>query len=436
MGANASPTSIPTSVDGFLSLQTEAEENCISIAVIAPHLVELMSSIVSRRDFIEPLMGDVWQLIVDMREAGQGFDTNKFQTECTKRGYTQRFGGLAGIARIINRAPNYAHAEYYARELARMAEIRRVESALLSAIKDLESLDADPTKVVQSLMSRVEGIGNSKDAGFKTLGSVIKSILDRDKVHDEAAQAKTVFKTGFAGLDRMVRGFSPGKLILIGGRSGIGKSAFASNIAVNIASEGRAVWYASLEMEAAELGERILSDKANIDMDSWRGKLGIDQRYEAEEWARTEAPRIPLFITDKGHESFSTIKAKARLRKSLSGLDVIVIDNLQLIKSLDYKAPKHERLKSMTEALKVMAKDLNVAIVLLCQLSIPEDAKELPNNFSWADSKRIVDDADLAMILHRTNEASAEGQVIITKGRGNRLGVVNVAWEGKFQRFK
>ena len=420
----------------FHELQTEAEENCISIAIIAPHTVDLMASIVTRRDFVEALMGDVWQLIVDLRESGEGFDTNKFMTECNKRGYIKRFGGPATLGRILGRAPNYAMAEYYARELSRLAEIRRVENAVRSALEDLRALDADPVKVVQVLTSRVEGVGNSKDAGFKTLATVVKAILERDAVHDEESEALSVFKTGFPNLDQKIRGISPGKLVLIGGRTGIGKSALASNIAINIAVEGRSVWFASLEMEAMELGERILSENATISMDSWKGKLGIDERYKAEVWARESAAAIPLWITDKGHESFASLKAKARLRKSLGGLDVIVIDNLQLIKSLDYKAPKHERLKSMTEAIKVMAKELHVAIILLCQLSIPEDAKELPNNTSWADSKRIADDADLAMILHRDSEASNVGKVIVTKNRRGQLGVIDIAWEGKFQRFK
>ena len=426
-------------LDRFYELQTEAEENCISIAIIAPHTVDLTSAIINKRDFVEALMGNIWQLIVDLREAGEGFDSKKFLTECGKRGYTKQLGGAAAIAKIINRAPNHAHAEYYARELARLSEIRRVNDAIKAAAYELMEPSVDPVKVAQFLQSRIEGVGTSKDAGFKSLGKVIHELRAKAIAHDEKVQEATVFRTGFRNLDRKIGGFSPGKLYLLGGRTGMGKSAIACNMAMQVARAGRTVWFCSLEMESPELAERILSERIDVEMDRWRGKLNVDELAAIGNY-EPAASKLPFWLTDKGNESLSSLRAKARLRKSIGGLDLIVIDNLQLIKPVDYRAPKHERLKSMSEALKTMAKDIGVAILLLCQLSVEQSegkggAVKEPDNTSWADSKRIVDDADVAMILHRADRRSNEAKLILTKNRNGEECELNLNWEASFQRF-
>ena len=197
-----------TKADVFHELQVEAEENCISIALIAPHVVDLMSAIIQRSDFIESIMGDLWELIVDIRESGDGFDLKKFLTECSKRGYTKEIGGAAAIAKIVNRAPNYAMAEYYARELARLGEIRRVEIAMYDAMQKLKRPDADPVQVVQVFQSRVEGIGNSKDAGFSNMTEIIDEIISEQERPDEE-QVRPI-STGLPTLDSVTGGFEAG----------------------------------------------------------------------------------------------------------------------------------------------------------------------------------------------------------------------------------
>lgn len=429
--------------DEFYTLEKEAEEHCLSTAIIAPHTIDRLSALITYRDFTEPILGEMWTLIVDMWQGEGNFDDKKFMTECVKRGLVQRFGGAAEIAKIIDKSPNYAMGEYYARELARLADIRRMESALLAAMDELRDPRIDPVKVSQFLMSRLEGIGNSKDAGFKKIAESVQAIIDRVNSPNVTEATRTFFGTGLPSLDRVIGGLTPGKLYLLGGRTGMGKSALACNIASRVADSGKCVWVASLEMDTEEITERIISEATGIALDRWRAKVLTEKEKSLLATYRELSHKYRLWFTEVGRESMRSVRGKVRLRKSLSGLDLVIIDNLQLMSPMDYKLPKYQQLKQLSEALKMMAKEMGIAVLVLCQLSVESEpggkkrhTDQLPDNTSWADSKRIVDDADVAMILHRENKESAEAKLIITKHRGGREGIVPLLWSGRFQKFE
>lgn len=423
-------------------LRVEAEESVVSIGFISPHIIDRMSAIVTWKDFFDPAISSIWQLLVNLRESGEGNHRSMVLSECKKRGITKDVGGIASLNTIFQRRVNHANADYYAREVARFSELRRIEDAMSYVAAAIRKPDADPQKILQSMQSRTEGIGNSKDAGFRRMADIVDSISERKDDVDPETPTRDIVSTGFPTLDSVIYGLLPGKLYLLGGRSGMGKSAFACNLAMNVALDGKAVWICSLEMESEELTERIISSENDIDMNRWRKPLIFSEKQKIKSF-KTDSDGLRLWFTDKGSESFGSIRAKARLRKSLEGIDLIVVDNLQLIKPMDYKLPKNQQIKQLTEAFKLLAKDLGVAIVLLCQLSVDSEpsgkdsgkSDKEPDNRSWADSKRIIDDADVAMILHRESRESTTARLIVTKHRGGPTRPVDFHWEGQFQRF-
>lgn len=429
------------SSDEEMRLCREAEEYVVSMGLVSPESIDRMSSICHPKDFMDVSLGDVWSLMVDLKNSEEGLSDKRLVTELSKRKMLERVGGAAEIGRLAIKAPNAAHADYYACEVVRFADIRRIRVAAEKLLDDVSNIEVDPQKVVLSFQASVDGVGTSKDADFHRVVDVTNEIVSRVNP-GSSAQSEPVpqgVTTGMPTLDGFIKLLRPGKLYLIGGRTGKGKTALAANIATQIAIGGKSVWFSSLEMTNHEVVERIMSSECNISMKSWSGKLDKAE-LERVSVFQNALNELRFWVTDKS-ESFSTIRAKARLRKSLDGLDVLVIDNLQLIKSLDYRLPKHERMKAMTEALKLFAKDLNVAILLLAQLDVnAEDDESDPSNKNWADSKRIVDDADVAMILHRPRTKKAQGQIefarlIITKNRAGVLGEVNLEWDGDKQKF-
>lgn len=422
----------------ILSLQTEAEENVISIGFIAPHMVDRMSAIVSARDFFDPCLAKLWQLMVDLKESGEDFGSRKFLTEAQKRGLVDEIGGSPALARILERVPNHAHCDYYSGEVSRFAALRSIRNALVDLEEDIASPACDPQKALLGFHARTEGIGNSQEAGFVRIGDVIDSILQKAQLPIETQERQENIQTGFASLDSLIFGLGPGKLYLIGGRSGMGKSALACNIAVNVASIGKLCWMCSLEMESEELVERILSSSYQINTRRWREQMSQEELDVIGTCRMTGTFQNRVWLTDRPSESFMSIRSKAKLRKSLEGLDLLIIDNLQLVRPFDLRVPKHQQLKQLTEAFKSMAKELGIAIVVLCQLSVdsePGKTQRKPDNTSWADSKRIIDDADVAMILHRESRDSTRAELLITKHRGGPEGTIEFDWNGAYQTF-
>lgn len=417
----------------------EAEEFVISIAILDPSMIDRMAAVIGPKSFFDLTLGKVWALITDLKNSGTGVTMSKIVSECAKRGLIKDLGGAAAFAQLCSRAPNAAHADYYSLEVVRYSELRRMRMAALILLEQLKDAGAEPDRALQAFTAKVEGVGSSKDGGFVSLGETIRKVAKHYQSYRdvEATPSDFCIPTGFPAFDEVTGGLDPGNLYLLGGRTGMGKTALALNIAQRAAASGKVVWFCSLEMAADELAQRLVTSNVDVSSRSWKRGLDEGQIACLVDWNERIASKLPFWITDKS-ESFQTLKAKSRLRKSLDGLDLLIVDNLQLIRPFDYRAPKHERLKSLTEAFKnQFAKELGVAVLMLCQLSVDaepgKDEKE-PDNTSWADSKRIVDDADVAVILHRPK--SGPPKLIMTKNRAGELRNIQLQWIPEKQRFQ
>jgi replicative DNA helicase len=425
-------------------LTVEAEEFVISMAMISPRAIDRMSVICKPWQFLDKALSEVWELLINLRESEDGVSVEKLRSEMIKRGTMDRLGGLAKFAQLITKSPNPAHCDYYAGEVVRYWGVRTIHSAALQLLDSLQSPTVDPQSVILEFQAKVDGVASANDAGLRHICEVSEGIMERDSTADaETGTASRKTTTGFQKLDYYIDQLQPGKLYLLGGRTGRGKTALAANIASAAALSNKSVWFVSLEMGSDEIVQRILTSTGRISSNAWRRKLDEGERGKVagqiEKFRGTN-----LWFTEKG-ESFRSLKAKARLAKSLYGLDLVIIDNLQLIKAMNYRDPKHERMKALTEAFKNnFAKELGVAVLLLAQLAV--DAEEgIPDNTSWADSKRIVDDADVAMILHRYTEKTKVGDgkdievektdLILTKNRAGQCGNVSLEWDPEFQNL-
>jgi replicative DNA helicase len=145
---------------------------------------------------------------------------------------------------------------------------------------------------------------------------------------------------------------------------------------------------------------------------------------------------MDMVLTDQANETFKSIAAKARLKKSLSGLDVLIVDNLNLIR-WSSRLTKREAFKEHTEGFKILAKDLDIAIILLGQLGAEDKEKKAakPHNESWAENRKLSDDADGAIMLHKDGPEAKTAELIITKQRDGQLGEIELDWFGEYQRF-
>jgi len=246
-------------------------------------------------------------------------------------------------------------------------------------------------------------------------------------------------------LQSRLGGIRPGRLYILAARPRMGKTALAGELSEHVAAQGRWVRYQSLEMGAAELGQRRLARQARVSVERLeRGTLRAGdyqpllQAVEADE-------RLPYIVDDQSGITLSTISARARAQKRRQGLDLLVVDYLQLLRPEDTRASREQQVSAMARGLKVLAKDLNCAVLALAQLNRKCESREdkRPVLSDLRESGGIEQDADVVMMLHRESVYQPESrlwdglaEVIVRKARQGTEGTARVAWRGELQRFE
>ncbi len=265
----------------------------------------------------------------------------------------------------------------------------------------------------------------------------------------EAAKSKEGImgiSTGFPIMDKMLSGLQASQLIIIAGRPGMGKTSFALNIVEHVAVKNTLpVVIFSLEMSSDQLATRILCSQANVDSQSARTGQLKDSDFQKLSDTMEELAQKPIYIDDNATIGVGEMLGKARrLSQQLGQLGLIVIDYLQLMSgSTNHGENRQQEISGITRALKVMARDLNVPIVLLSQLSRATEKREnkRPMLSDLRESGSIEQDADVVLFLHREdyygeNEGEAKSQIIIAKQRSGPTGAINVQWQGEFTRYR
>lgn len=417
------------------SARTEAEESLVSIGVQFPESIESMAATVTADDFIDPILSKIWQLICDTKDSGNGVNRAEILSECFKRGYIQEIGGKAAFLKVIDRQVSYQNAKYYATKVARLAELRTIEFAVGHVRELLKDPDADPLQILHAFQSRTEGVGKSKDAGFCRMSDIIDEIVTEQELPED--ERVSPISTGIPTLDSVIDGFSPGKLYLLGGRTRKGKSALAGNFALAAVDQGKSVWFVSMEMPKKDLAQRTLAYALQMNLSRFKTKLTRGEIEAIKTWndGQREAQN---WVTETCNESIKSIRAKVKLRKSLDGLDLLIVDNLQLMRAESSEENHERQLKRLTESLKAMAKELDIAIVLLCQLNAKAE-NERANLVSWAGCTSIPNDADATMILTTSETTVGDVRESILSIHKVRDGVGNIDIDldfiGKYQEF-
>jgi replicative DNA helicase len=415
-------------------LKKDAEESIVAMCFIDPRSVRLSSHIITGNSFSNAAFGEIYDLAVQLYESDSKISASMFMIEVRKRSLIDAIGGVVEFARIMESAVNCTHAEYNALELDRYNSLFAIQAACQHTAMLAQDLKADPKTVIDNFTARTSGLGNHANAGFKKVSEVLDEMVERYE-NPEKHPPRRSFKSGFPTLDRLLGGFETGGLYLVGGRSGYGKSALACNFALNMGFSGAKIWFVSLEMKNEQLASRIIANCETINYGQFKHgfRKGEMERFKA---GINAIRGMDIVLTDQASETFKSIAAKARLRKSHSGLDVLIVDNLNLIR-WSSRLTKREAFKEHTEGFKILAKDLDIAVILLGQLGAEDREKKAskPHNESWAENKKLSDDADGAIMLHKDSADANTAELIVTKQRDGQLGDIELKWEGEYQRF-
>ncbi len=358
--------------------------------------------------------------------------------------------GKTYLMDLVNNCPSISNAEDYARVIAEKYNIRRLITSAREIIDDATAENDDPSVLIDSAEQKIFDIrkGNEK-RGLERINSVIMQTFDRlDSLNSETDNSLKPIPTGIGDLDRMITGLNRSDLIILAARPGMGKTSFALNIARSVACKSKkTVAFFSLEMSKEQLASRLLSTEALISGTKLRtGKLSED------EWSRLipasdVLSKAELYLDDT--PGITIPEMKSRLRR-LHNLDLVIIDYLQLMASGRRIENRVQEISEITRNLKILAKEMNVPVITLSQLSRAAEKRDdhRPQISDLRDSGTIEQDADIVLFLYREGYYNKEkdgeqaaavdmnsGECIVAKNRHGETNSVKLHWQGEFMRF-
>lgn len=385
------------------------EEVILGACLIESTALMLVSDKLRPEMFYEDSNGEIFSALLSMQRTGKSIDLITVKNELAARGKLDAVGGPYALAKLAGCVASSAHIEEHALILRGMyvrREMIRGLHTLLTSAAD-ESVDLDETLVqLHNLIDHLEGEAAFNDH-LRDMDNLMLSTLEQmDARIANNCNGVTGIPTGLADLDKLTAGWQPGDLVIGAARPAVGKTAFALHLALAAGRTGKQVIVYNLEMQGERLGDRWLCAQAD-DLSATRlrtGQLSADEQRQALEAAR-ELSRLPIYVDDNPKMSMDQIRASARLQKSKGRCDFIIIDYLQLceMKSEQKNRNREQEVAEASRKAKLMAKELNVPVVLLCQLNRECELRgdRRPALSDLRESGAIEQDADLVMLLYR-----------------------------------
>lgn len=427
----------------------EIEKALLGAMLLDQEVIPRVLEYVDKSCFYSEAHQAIFNAIVTLFERNIVVDIMTVSEELERQNLLEKIGGREELLNLVNSVLTTAAVEDWAKLILEKAIKRRLIQVSTQIVKETYE-DKLP---VDELLDKAESmIFSIKEArirkGFVAIKDLLKDTLKEIEVASQKKRLLTGLETGFYKLDEMTSGVQNGDLIIIAGRPSMGKTSFALNLAVNLAVRNRVpVAFFSLEMSKELLIQRLICSEARIPLRALRaGTLGRDA------WQRISAVcglfyEIEFFIDDSPRLSVLDIRAKARRLKSQVPLGMVVIDYLQLIEGVkeSRSIARQEVISEISRSLKALAKELNIPVACLSQLSrSPErrDAKKpIPQLADLRESGAIEQDADLVILLYRDefyNENSLEkgmARIIIAKQRNGPTGQFKLAFVNEYMRF-
>ncbi|KAB2977491.1 replicative DNA helicase [Streptomyces sp. SS1-1] len=423
----------------------DAEQSVLGGMLLSKDAIGEVTDLIGAADFYRPAHETIYGAIVDIYAKGEPADPITVAAELTKRGEINKIGGPGYLHTLVQAVPTAANAEYYAQIVREQAVLRRLTEAGTriaqlgySAEGELDDIVA---KAQSDLLEAIEARTGT------TTGNPISSILERvvDQIGTLSDDEITGVPTGFTDLDSLTKGWQPGQLIVLAARPAMGKSTAALDFARAAAIEhGLSVAFFSLEMSEDEIGMRLLSAEARVGLHHLRGGTVTD-----DDWRRI-GRRLPdigsavFHVDDSPGLSVADIRTRAHRIASRGGLDLVIVDYLQLLTPASRRGvSRQEEVAAMSRGLKLLAKSLRVPVIALSQLNRGSEQREdkKPVVSDLRESGAIENDADMVILLHREDAydkespRAGEADFIVGKHRNGPTATITVAFQGHYSRF-
>lgn len=424
----------------------EAEQAIIGSMLTDRDAVVSAIEVLKEEDFYREDNKAIYTAILNLYNRAEPIDIITVKAELESMGKFEQVGGLEYLAELPEKVPTTANAMKYIKIVEEKSTLRR----LIKTANEIIELGYNPTEDVEDIMEGAEKkifniMQEKNQKGYTPIKDVlVESFTQLEELYNRK-QHITGVPSGFTELDYRTAGFHGSELILIAARPAMGKTAFALNIASNAAIKSNTpVAVFSLEMSKEQLVNRIMCSEAMVDSNKVRtGKL------EEDDWTKLAGSIGPLseaeiFIDDTPGINIMEIRAKCRKLKLEKNIGLIVIDYLQLIQGSGKRnGSREQEISEISRSLKILAKELNVPVIALSQLSRAAEQRpdHRPMLSDLRESGAIEQDADIVMFLYRDDyynqdsEKKDIAEVIIAKHRGGSTGTVELLWLGSYTKF-
>jgi replicative DNA helicase len=428
---------------------SEAEESVLGAILIDGDAITEVSETLKASDFYKPANSKVYAAVLSLYELRQPIDILTVSEELERRGQIEEIGGRAALADLCDRTPTAVHAKQYAKIVERKAVLR----GLISAAGRIASIGyedpADAIEAIDRAESELFAISERRTvSGFTSIETLLGQAYERlDHLHQNRGQLMGL-RTGFTDIDSRTQGLQASDFIVLAARPSVGKTSLALNIAEYAAvREGKSVGVFSLEMSKEQLVLRLLSSVTKINSFKLRSGFVDEMDFPKIAGAMETLSRAKIFIDDTASISVMELRTKARRLKMEHGLDLLIVDYLQLMQpgSSGRESNRVQEVSEISRGLKALARELGIPVLALSQLSrqieMRSDSKE-PRLSDLRESGAIEQDADMVIFLwrktDRIEESDAVGETIdfsIAKHRNGPTGAGQLYFMKEQTRF-
>ncbi|MEZ3487933.1 MAG: replicative DNA helicase [Lachnospiraceae bacterium] len=425
----------------------EAEQSVVGAMLMDKDAITTSSEIISGSDFYQSAYGVIFDSMVELYNEGKPVDLITLQERLREKDVPPEVASLEFVKDLVTAALTSANVKYYAQIVADKALMRRLirlnEEIANTCYAGKEPLEAVLEKTERSVFELLQRRNTDE---FVPIKQVVLSALERIERASKTKGTVTGIPTGFIDLDYKLSGLQPSDLVLIAARPSMGKTAFVLNIAQYIAfKKEKSVAVFSLEMSKEQLVNRLFSLESQVDAQAIRTGNMKDSDWEKLIEGAGVIGKSRLIIDDTPGISISELRSKCRKYKLEHGLDIVIIDYLQLMTGSVGRSSesRQQEISEISRSLKGLARELNVPVVALSQLSraVEQRPDKRPMLSDLRESGAIEQDADVVMFIYRDeyynkdSEFKKQAEIIIAKQRNGPVGTVNLAWLGEYTKF-
>lgn len=429
----------------ILPHSVEAEQSVIGSMIMDREAIVVASELITGEDFYNKQYGILFETMVELNDAGSPVDLVTLQNKLKEKDVPPEVSSLEFVRDLITAVPTSANIKYYANIVAEKATLRRlirlneeIANTCYAGKESLEYILEDTEKRVFQLVQK-----RTTD-DFVPVRQIVMNAMDKIETAAKNKGSVTGIPTGFIDLDYRTAGMQPSDLILVAARPSMGKTAFELNLAQYMAfKKDMTVALFSLEMSKEQLVNRMFSLESNVDAQKLRTGQLNDQEWERLIESAGTIGKSKLIIDDTPGISIAELRSKCRKYKLEHDLKIIMIDYLQLMSGSGRSESRQQEISDISRSLKALARELNVPVVALSQLSraVEQRPDHRPMLSDLRESGAIEQDADVVMFLYRDdyyNHDSPEkgiSEVIIAKQRNGPIGTVKLAWLPEYTKF-